>query len=61
MQFKGKLMNETSENGKKKLILGPILAHLAQIWAPQNFFVGFIYTRCYTLLQAIIVGNFMRK
>ena len=45
----------------KKLILGPILAHLAQIWAPKNFFVGFTYTRRYTLLQAIIAGNFMRK
>ena len=30
----------------KKLILGPILAHLAQIFALKNFFMGFISTRC---------------
>ena len=31
VQFKGKLMNQTWENGKKKLILGPILACFTQI------------------------------
>ena len=36
MQFQGKLMNQTWKNGKKKLVLGPILAHLAQIWV-TNF------------------------
>ena len=25
-------MNQTWENSTKKLVLGPILAHLAQIW-----------------------------
>ena len=35
MQFKGKLMNQTWENDKKKLILGLILA---QIWSPKIFF-----------------------
>ena len=31
MQFKGKLINQTWENGKKKLILSPILACFTQI------------------------------
>ena len=44
-------MNQTWENGKKKLILGPILACLAS----KTFFMGFTYTRCQTLSQAIIV------
>ena len=39
----------------KNLISGPILAHLAHIWALN--FVGFTSTRCWTLLQAIIVCN----
>ena len=30
----------------KKLILGPILACLAQIWALKNFFVSFTSTGC---------------
>ena len=25
----------------KNLIVGPILAHLVQIWAPKNFLVAF--------------------
>ena len=41
----------------KKLVSGPILTPLAKIWARKNFFVDFISTRCYTLLQAIIVCN----
>ena len=41
---------------KKKLISGPILSCLAQIWASLIFFVSFTSTRCYTLLQAIIVA-----
>ena len=36
MQFKGKLINQTCENGEKP-ILGPILACLAQMWT-QKFF-----------------------
>ena len=46
MQFTGKLMSQTWENGKKNLISGPILAHLAQIWAPNIFFAGFPSIRC---------------
>ena len=30
-------MNQAWENGKKKLISGPILARLTQIWAKQLF------------------------
>ena len=33
-------MNQTSENGKKNMILGPIFACLAQIWAPKTLFVA---------------------
>ena len=40
---------------KKKLILSLVLA---QICFPKFFFMGFTSTRCYTLLQAIIVCNF---
>ena len=46
MQFQGKLMNQTCENGKKKLISSAILACLVQIWAPTIFSVGFISTKC---------------
>ena len=41
MKFQGKVMNQTWENGRKNLILGLILAHLAQIWAPKIFFRKF--------------------
>ena len=37
MQFKEKFVNQIWENSKKKLISGPILAHLAKIW-PQKFY-----------------------
>ena len=42
----------------KNLDLGPILAPLAQIWAPQKKFMDFSSTRCYTLMQAIIACKF---
>ena len=58
MQFQGKLLNQTWENEKNKLILGPILDRLVQIWAPKNFSVSFTSTICYILLQAIIVCSF---
>ena len=38
MQFKEKLINQTRENGKKKLVSGPILAYSAQIRAAKTFF-----------------------
>ena len=34
---------------------------LAQIWAPKCFFVDFTFTRCQTLLQAIIACNFKQN
>ena len=37
MQFQGKLMNQTWENGKN-LVSGLILAHLAKIPAAKFFF-----------------------
>ena len=57
MQFKGKLMNQTWENGEN-LIPDLILARLTQIWAPKFFFVCFTSTRCQALLQVIIVFDF---
>ena len=38
-------MNQTWENGKKTNF-GPILARLAQIWAPKLFSVAFTSSRC---------------
>ena len=35
MQFQEKLINQTWENGKKNLVLGPILTHLAKIQAKK--------------------------
>ena len=39
----------------KTLILGLILARFDQNLVPKIFLVGFTSTRCYTLLQAILV------
>ena len=36
-------MNQTWKNDKKKQILGPILAHLAQIWTPIFFCRFYLY------------------
>ena len=44
MQFPGKLMDQIWEKMLKNLILGPILACLSQISAPQIFFAGFTFT-----------------
>ena len=58
MQFKGKLMKHTWENGKS-LVWGRILALLVQIWAPNFFCVDFVTsTRCQKLWQVIIMCNF---
>ena len=54
MQFKGSLVNQNWEMAKN-LILGLILACFRQDLI-LNIFVNF--TRCYNLLQAIIVCNF---
>ena len=40
MQFQDKLMNQAWENGKN-LVLGQILAHLAQIGSANFFFFFF--------------------
>ena len=45
MQFKGKLMNQTRENGEN-LISGPILVRFVQIWAPKILFVGLTSFGC---------------
>ena len=57
MQFQGKSMNQTWENGQKssvRLKFGP----LQPKFSPKTFFVGFSSTRCYALLLAIIVCYF---
>ena len=43
MQFKQKLMNQTWENGKKKLILGLILARVGPNLVSKNFFSRFYF------------------
>ena len=44
MQFKRKLMNQTLKNSKK-LISGPILARLPQIWGPKFFRESCLYKK----------------
>ena len=49
MQFQGKPMNQTWENGRKssvRLKFGPLQSK----FSPKTFFVGFSSTRCYALL-----------
>ena len=58
MQFQRKLMNLFLENGKKPSFSPDFGLFFAQIWSPKILFVGFTSSRCYTLLQAIIVCNF---
>ena len=53
-QFKRKLMNQTSQKKAKNLILGPMFACLAQIWAPEIYSKGFTSTNSQILFQAII-------
>ena len=45
----------------KNLVLGLILAPLAQIWPSKFFFVDLTSTSCQALLQAITVCNFKEK
>ena len=58
MQFQGKLMIQTQENGEKPHF-GPDLGSLAQI--PPISFVGFTSTSNQTLFQAIILCNLMEN
>ena len=50
MQFQGKLINQTWENGKKP----SFVPDFGLFWPPKIFFVGFTFTICQKLLQAII-------
>ena len=47
--------NEPNCKIAKNLIWGP---DFGMFWAPKVFSMNFTSTRCYTLLQAIIVCNF---
>ena len=60
MQFKGKLNNQTLENGKKKKKkFGPDFGPFWFKFIPKKmFFEAFTSTVCYTLLQAIILCSF---
>ena len=51
IQFQEKLMAEN-------LVLGLILPIFDQNFCSKKIFVGFISTRCFSLLQAIIVCTF---
>ena len=57
MEFPGKLMNKTRKNNKKPN-LGPDFGLFGPYLVPKIFFAGFTSSKCYTLLQAIIVCNF---
>ena len=64
IQFKGKLIYQTWENGKRKLILGQILANFAQIWAPKFISWGLpplIITHCSKLLSYAIFRKISRN
>ena len=56
MQFKGKLMNQIWENGKK-LNFGPDFGLFDPNLDPSFFFSGFTSTNSYILFQAIILCN----
>ena len=45
----------------ENLDLGPILARFGQNLVPKILCVAFIFTRCYILLQAIIVCDFKQN
>ena len=45
VQYQEKTKDANLRKWQKNLISGPIMAHLTQIFSPQNFFVGFISTR----------------
>ena len=53
IQYQGKLMNQTWENGRKPSFAPDFGPNLVPIF----FFFGFTSTRCYALLQAIIVWD----
>ena len=57
MQFKGKIINQTWENSEKPN-LGLDFCPFHPNLGPSNFFVGFTFTRCQTLLQALTLCNF---
>ena len=57
IQFKGKLRNQTWENGKKTHF-GPDFGPFWPKFGSQKKFMDFTSTRCTTLLQDIIVLSF---
>ena len=61
MQFQGKLMNQTWENGQKPSFGKDFGLLWPNFGPPKIFVVRFTYTICYTLLQDMIVYNFKEK
>ena len=59
MQFQGKLINQTWENGKKNLVSDPILAHLAQIQAAKIFWknLSWLVTEYHGQLWSSIISE----
>ena len=59
MQFQKKPNEPSLRKWQKNLVSGPILAHLAQIWSPKIFFVGFLHKFLYllTIFFSLIVTN----
>ena len=59
MQFQGKLMKTKLEKMAKNLVLGPILTHLAQIWATQFFKKNLApsVTICYGQLSSCTISE----
>ena len=57
MQFQGKLQNKLAKMAEN-LVLDPTLARFGPNLILKIRFVRFTSTRCYKLLQAIVVRNF---
>ena len=59
IQFKAKLMNEAWENGKKKLILGPILPLLSKICPLKIFSINLalVVVKCCPKLLSYAIQN----
>ena len=61
VQFQGKLMNQTWENGQRPIFGKDFGLFWPNFGPPKIFVVRFTYNICYTLLQDMIVYNFKEK
>ena len=60
MQFKGKLMNQTSEKAEY-LVLGPILVRFYPKFGPPNFFCGFYFYQMLDIVASFHCIQFQGK